>query len=193
LVFLIILLILLAFIALILFFPVDLKLDLSIDGRVKSRVSIFYFFKIASWETGADSAKPKKKQNEKNEASDYSLPLRIFDILQIEGLWNRISLLFGSLQGNIHIRKIDSEIIVSLGEDYYTGMLAGLVLPLTLFLNTRVGNDIYIEPAFEEDLMLKGFVAAGMRFRPVNIIVPCLAFACSKPVRQARQLLVKRR
>ena len=125
------------------------------------------------------------KKVKPDEGSDrYSSLFRWVDIVQIDGLWNRLFILLRKVKGKIHIRNVDSEISVSLGDDYYTGMFSGILLPLTLILNNSAGNSINVQPVFEEDLIFKGYLTAGMRLRPISVIIPCLQFVASEPVRK---------
>jgi len=89
----------------------------------------------------------------------------------------------------IKVKRLASDITVSLGDDYYTGMLAGLAIPLVLFLDRRFGGGISLRPAFEEDLLLEGDLLAAFSLQPLKIVVPCLVFACSPQFRRVRRIL----
>ncbi len=86
------------------------------------------------------------------------------------------------------MKRLTSDLTVSLGDDYYTGMLAGLAIPLVLYLNQRFDGEISLRPAFEEDLLLEGDLLAGFSLSPLKMIVPCLIFACSPQFRRAERI-----
>ena len=87
------------------------------------------------------------------------------------------------------MQSIQSDLRVSLGDDYYTGMLAGLLIPLVLYLNRRYNGTIMLRPSFEEDLFLEGDIWGDLQVRPIQVLVPCLAFALSPEFRQARRVI----
>jgi hypothetical protein len=98
-------------------------------------------------------------------------------------------LLAKHLSGRARVQSIQSDLSVSLGDDYYTGMLAGLLIPLVLYLNQRFNGTIMLRPSFEEDLFLEGDISGDLWVRPVRVLVPCLAFALSPEFRQARRVM----
>jgi hypothetical protein len=114
---------------------------------------------------------------------------KLFGAARAEGIGARLWALAKRLVSCIKVNRLASDITVSLGDDYYTGMLAGLAIPLVLFLDRRFGGRISLRPAFEEDLLLEGGLLAAFSFRPLKIIVPCLVFACSPQCRRVRRIL----
>jgi hypothetical protein len=130
---------------------------------------------------------PQVKQAVDGE-SGYNI-FRFIDAVQVKGLGGRLRLLARRLCGRVRVNSIQSDLSVSLGDDYYTGMLAGLLIPLVLYLNQRFKGAIILRPAFEEELFLEGDISGDLRVRPIQVLVPCLAFALSPQFRQARRIM----
>lgn len=186
---LIVVLILVALIVLLLVLPLWIGLSASFHGSAVFSAKIIYFSGLFSCElsTGRNGRKKQTMQ-----ASDGRSPYRTFRVIeavQVKGLGDRIRLLAKDVARRVKVQSIQSDLKVSLGDDYYTGMLAGLLIPLVLYLNQRFNGDIVLQPAFEEDLFLEGDISGDLRVRPVQVLLPCLAFALSPEFRRARQLM----
>jgi hypothetical protein len=186
-------LVLLGIILLFLSLPVDVELCLRIRGRADFGLRIKYLFGLAQWAGREGSrARAKHMANSTKQAGGSMTP-RLWDAAQVDGVWNSIWQLLKRLTGQVRIRRIEADLRVSLGDDYYTGMLAGLLMPLVILLNGLAEGDKTVRPVFEEDLLLDGFLKADLRLRPVGVIIPCLAFISSAPVQRARRILTGHR
>jgi hypothetical protein len=106
-------------------------------------------------------------------------------------LWNNSWLLIKRLAHAIKICKLESDLRISLGDDYYTGMLIGLLLPVVLLLNAQLSSELKMLPVFEEDLMLDGSLTGVVAVRPIRILAPMTAFIFSQPVWGAAWTLVR--
>jgi hypothetical protein len=174
---------------LLLALPLGIWLSASFHGSVVFTTRIKCFFGLFSWQfsTGRSARHKQVKP-----AADGESPRHIFraiDAVQVKGLIGRIGLLARRLSGRARVNSIQSDLSVSLGDDYYTGMLAGLLIPLVLYLNQRFNGAIVLRPAFEEDPLLEGDISGDLRVRPIQVLVPCLAFALSPQFRQARRIM----
>ena len=178
-----------ALIFLLLVLPLGIGLSASFHGGAVFSARIKYFFGLFSWElsTGRNWRNRHAKQAADGE-SPYGI-FRVIEAVQVKGLGDRIRLLAEHLARRAKVQSIQSDLRVSLGDDYYTGMLAGLLIPMVLYLNQRFNGTIMLRPAFEEDLFLEGNISGDLRLRPVQVLVPCLAFALSPEFRQARRIV----
>ncbi|MHB8086089.1 MAG: hypothetical protein ACYDHZ_09700 [Dehalococcoidia bacterium] len=184
-----IVLIVLAVILLLLALPLEIEVFALVHGCTDLTVRLKLIYGLISWELGrGDNTKPESKNRIQDEG-DFSVFSNVYEAVQTRDIWEQVRLLLKGLSGHIKIRHFDSDFKVSLGDDYYTGMLAGLALPLALLVNQRFGTDIRIVPAFEEDLIMEGYLKSTIDIRPVEVIIPCLAFVCSPSVRQVRKIL----
>jgi hypothetical protein len=129
---------------------------------------------------------PAVKKQEEDRKFDW-LP-RIYQASQTAGLWDKTWKLIKRLWGRVRIEKVDIALKVSLGDDYYTGTVAGMMIPLCLFINRQFATAINLQPAFEEDLLIEGHLNADTQVLPGQIIIPCLAFIFSSPFRHARNI-----
>ncbi len=183
--------VILAILLLVLFLlvlPLDIQIMAVAHGRIDVKFRFRYLYFIC-WESRAGKGKGGKQGKERPDSGAPSTLWRISRLVQIKGLWSRTWTLFKQLSKRVTVCGIESDLRVSLGDDYYTGMLAGLLIPVSLFLNSRFGADIKLEPCFEEDLILEGLLQGKFRLYPFRVVVPCLAYLCSSPVQKARKVL----
>jgi hypothetical protein len=173
---------------LLLVLPLVIGLSASFHGGAVFGARIKYFFGLFSWELSGGDGRNKQAKQVGDGGSPYGI-FRVIEVVQVKGLGDRIRLLAKHVARRAKVQSIQSDLKVSLGDDYYTGMLAGLLIPLVLYLNQRFDGTILIRPAFEEDLFLEGDISGDLRVRPIQVLVPCLAFALSPEFRQARQVM----
>jgi hypothetical protein len=114
----------------------------------------------------------------------------VLEIAQLEGLPEAAWKLANRLIRCVKSKKVEIDLRVSLGDDYDTGMLFGLLLPVKLYLELPPAYDINIQPAFEEDLLLDGSVFGSWQARPIAVMFPCLAFACSRAAWRAGMKMI---
>ncbi len=185
---LLIVLIVLILVVFLLVIPLEIELSAGFHGRAVFQTRFKYLFGLISWETGGSRCKKIGREKKAAGGDQLSMLSHTCEAIQVKGLWGRMWLLVKRLAGSVSVRSINSDLIISLGDDYYTGMLAGLLIPLVLYLNQRMAVDVSLRPAFEEDLLLEGDLSADFQVRPLAVIGPCLAFACSPQFRRARQI-----
>ena len=176
----------LALIVLALAIPVDIEISAAIHGRTVSKTRFKLFFGLISFDANGGAG---RKELGKPGGDGVLFLKKMFNAAQVEGIWQKSWELAKRLASCVKVKSLASDLTVSLGDDYYTGMLAGLLIPLVLYLNQRMAVGISLRPAFEEDLLLEGDLSAGFQVRPLGVLGPCLAFACTPQFRQARQIL----
>ncbi|MGA2159336.1 MAG: hypothetical protein ABSG90_08955 [Dehalococcoidia bacterium] len=185
----IIVLVVLAVILLLLTLPLEVEICALVHGCTDLTVRLKIIFGLIAWDVvQADNTKSDAKNRILDE-NDLTFFPNVYEAVQTRGIWEQVRLLVKGLSGHVKIRHVDSDFKISLGDDYYTGMLAGLALPLALLVNQRFGTYIRIVPAFEEDLVMEGYLKSTIGVRPVAVIVPCLSFICSSSARQVRKIL----
>lgn len=174
-----------ALVILLLVIPVRVELRGSVHNRLDFKLRFEYLFGLVSWESSGRKAATRKSQPESDVADDYDWLPRLYDVCRTEGLWDRSWKLARRLWGHVKVEKIDVDLTVSLGDDYYTGTIAGFLIPVCLFINRQFATEINLKPAFEEDLLIEGHINADWRVVPGGILIPFLAFIISSPFRQA--------
>jgi hypothetical protein len=175
-----------ALIVLALAVPVEIEFSAAIHGRVVAQTRFKLFFGLLSFAVKGGAS--RKERGGKGAEGTHFLE-KLFSAAQAEGIGERSWALAKRLASCVRVKRLALDLTVSLGDDYYTGMLAGLAIPLVLFLDRRFGGGISLRPAFEEDLLLEGGLLAAFSLRPLKIVAPCLAFACSTQFRRVIRIL----
>lgn len=185
---LIIVLAILALIILLLVLPLGIRLSASFHGGAifKARIKCFG---LLSWEMSTAHAREEKPARAELEKTAHHTISQMLDAAQVKGLGARIRLLIKQIYRRVRVESIQSDLRVSLGDDYYTGMLAGIFIPAVLYLNQRFDGTVLIQPAFEEELFLEGDICSDLQVRPVHMLAPCLGFALSPEFRRARKIM----
>ena len=179
-----------ALILILLIIPLGVHLSASFHGGAVFRARISCFFGLFSWELSTGPSGKDKKTKQAADGRSSSGISRVIEAAQVKGLGDRIRLLAKHLARGTKLHYVRSDLMVSLGDDYYTGMLAGLLIPLVLYLNQSFDDAIKFRPAFEEDLFLEGDISGDLQVRPIHVLAPCLDFALSPEFRRARQIMV---
>ena len=175
----------LALIVLALAIPINIEFSAAIHGRAVARTRFKLLFGLISFD--AYGGAPKKEKG-KTGGDGVLFPEKLFNVSQVEGIWPGSWGLAKRLASCVKVKHLAADLTVSLGDDYYTGMLAGLAIPLVLYLDQRFDGGISLRPAFEEDLLLEGDLLAGFSLCPLKVIVPFLVFACSPQFRRAKRI-----
>jgi len=175
-----------ALIVLVLAIPVEIEFSTAIHGRTVAQTRFKLLFGLISF---AVSGGAGRKARGKTESEGVPFLEKLLNAAQVEGMGARSWALVRRFAACVKVRRLATDLTVSLGDDYYTGMLAGLAIPLVLYLDQRFDGGISLRPAFEEDLLLEGDLLAAFSMRPLKIIVPFLVFACSPQFRRARRIL----
>ena len=186
---LIIVLSVIAFIALLLLLPLGIWLSASFHGGAVFAARIKYFCGLFSWELSTGRRGIDRRVTvEAGGKSDYGI-YRFIEAARVKGVGDKARRLVKNVARRVKVRSVQSDLEVSLGDDYYTGILAGLLIPLVLYLNQRFTGAISLSPVFEEDLSLEGDISCDLLVRPIHVLAPCLAFALSPEFRKARRVM----
>ncbi len=175
----------LALIVLALAIPVEIEISAAIYGSAESKTRFRLLFGLISFDADGGGG---KKEPVKTGGDGVPFLEKLFNAAQVEGIWSRSWELARRLAPCVKVKHLASDLTVSAGDDYYTGMLAGLAIPLVLYLGQRFEGEISLRPAFEEDLLLEGDIFAGFSLRPLKMIVPCMVFACSPQFRRVKRI-----
>jgi hypothetical protein len=174
-----------ALIILALAIPVEIEISAAIHGRAVAQTRFKLLFGLITFDAKGGAA---RKEPGKTGGDGLPLLEKLFNAARVEGIWPRSWSLAKRFVSCVKVKRLATDLTVSLGDDYYTGMLAGLAIPLALYLDRRFDGGVSLRPAFEEDLLLEGDLLAGFSLQPLKMIVPCLVFACSPQFRRARRV-----
>lgn len=178
---LVICLVILLIITLVLVLPVSVEITATFSGRVDVRLRIYYFLRLLGWEPGKQKGNSRKARSEETEKPVPTVSSRLYRAVRVKGVWDRAWLLVKRLFSGMKIHNLESDLKISLVDDYYTGMLAGLLMPLVLFLNTRFSSSLKFQPAFEEEFIFDGYLSGIFQVRPISLLFPFIAFMFSHP------------
>lgn len=174
-----------------LFLPLRISLTMRFDEPAGFSWRIAPFPSRMQEESVKAAAKNKKKAKKAGMDNFERLKKTVY-VLQTGGLLNSLWVLFKRLVRVVRISRIDTDLIIGLGDDYYTGMLCGLLLPALLILERINGSNIRLRPDFTGELVLGGYARTDLIARPAEIALPCLAFICSRPAWNAAVRLYKK-
>jgi hypothetical protein len=166
--------------------PVEIEFSAAMHGRAVAQTRFKLFFGLISFIVNGDAG---RKEPGKMGGDGVPFLEKLFNAAQVEGIGVRSWGLAKRFASCVKVKRLTADFTVSLGDDYYTGMLAGLAIPLVLYLDRRFDGGISLRPAFEEDLLLEGDLLAGFSLQPLKMIVPCLVFTCSPQFRRVKRIL----
>lgn len=187
----VIILVCLILLALLLLVPVRIELRGNVNNSFICTARFTYLFGLVRWESARGQGRSTEVHNGQQEGEGFSRMERLYKACQTEGIWDRSWELIRKLRSEIHLDRLNIALNVSLGEDYYTGLVAGALIPVSLFLNKQFATDIRLIPAFEEDLMIEGHINADAWMVPLQVMAPCASFMFSAPFRRARKIYYK--
>lgn len=161
--------------------PLDLAFHLDIHGKTRSKLKLVWLFGLVSKElerkkkAKLKKAKPKKGKERKGGA-------RIaLNILCTKGLPSQIKTFITDVFHSFGIRQFRANLRVGLDNPADTGLLFAFIGPTFVFLNTINRYSINIEPSFENEAILEGYIQAVVRLVPIMLVVPLLKFVFSLP------------
>lgn len=180
-----VLLIVLVFIIILLCIPLEIELLILFDKPTAWHWRIRYLFNLINWaivqiNKGSDTNAQSSRES------------ACIDIFRIKGLIARVFMLLQRIFRAIKFRNISADIHYSLGEDHYTGLACGYLFPALTIIRVITGSDLKIQPVFEDELKLEGYLRGSIMVQPIQLICPGLAFVFSRPVWQASRIMMRR-
>lgn len=170
----------LAVMALVFMVPVNVAVSVTIGQHIDSRLRLYYFSQFLGWDIKVSGKVGRDGYPDKTAGRESGFS-RVLKAVWKEGLSGRVWCLIERLLSAIKLRQLDSDLKISLGEDYYTGMLVGMLLPFTIFLNGRNSVNVKVQPSFEDYLRCEGYMLARFQARPASLVAAVLVFVCSRP------------
>jgi hypothetical protein len=168
---------------LVLSIPVGLALRLDVNGRPSFSVRMFWLFGLVSKKLETkEKFGPKKEKPKKKKKRNIR---RIIAILTTRGLLKQIKILIRDVLKSTNIRQLRADFRVALDNPADTGLFFACLGPAFALFNRPGRCRIYIEPVFEEEALLEGYMQAVIRLLPIRLIFYLLKFIFSFPVLRA--------
>jgi len=188
---LIIILAVMAVLIVLLCIPLEIEISGLFQPGPDIRIRLRYLFGLISWDLKKQGKKPEYRKPGKVQQGRKGLSIsQVWELSQTEGLIVASLKLISRILHKIRSRRIEADLRVSLGDDYYTGMLFGFLIPLILYSGQQPHYDVKLQPAFEEDLLLEGSIYGSWQVIPIKALEPCFVFAFSRPAWQAGRKLI---
>jgi hypothetical protein len=162
--------------------PIELALHFDTDRKPKFSIRIRWLFGIVN------------KDLRKTEQKDIRGKTRTsFQVLRTRGLLRRFSRLLRDTIRRIKIRELRANLKIALDNPADTGVIFAFVAPVNYILSSYTPYEISIQPSFNDDAILEGYLHGTARLQPIRLVPPLLGFACSPPVMRAIKTLVSAR
>ncbi|UCG55433.1 MAG: DUF2953 domain-containing protein [Dehalococcoidia bacterium] len=171
--------------------PLDLSLRLDVNGRISFQSRLVWLFGLLSKRIGKKERKKKAKQRKvKDKKGGVN---RALFFLRIKGLLKQVKVLIKDIFCSLNIRRLETNLVIGLDDPADTGLLFAYIGPASVFFNPSKKYCISIEPSFEDEAILKGYIHAVIRLIPIRVVIPLLKFIFSPPVfRIGRALFVSK-
>ncbi len=177
-------------IVLLLLLPMKIELGGAVYNRINAILRVKFLFglialKFDIFPQKAGNAPPDK------EVTFYSQAKLLYNILNVNGLGSNLVELIGRIRHRVKIDNIDINLKFSSGDDYYTGLICGLLLPFALIVSELPTINMRLQPNFVDEISIKGYFHINGWVQPVQTLLPTLKFLCSAPFQNARSLILK--
>lgn len=178
----------------LLFMPVEFEFTGNFANKPVVKLRIYYLCRLIVWDVGRRKQRNPLKQRDADKAGAQliSLPLAL-QLIGVHGLVESAGKLIIKLVRSIKPGRVAADLAFSLGDDYHTAMLMGALLPLQLYSEFPPQYNIRLQPVFEGDLSLEGYIYGSWQMRPAAVTAHCLAFAFSRPAWRAAALILEKK
>ena len=181
-------------ITLVLSVPLDIALRMDVYGRPSFGLKLAWLFGLVSKEVG----KGKKRPEEKKEVVEGKRKLKergerartTFQILRIKGLLRQLKGLLRDIISRVKVREFGVDFRVGLDDPADMGLLFAFIRPATILMNPPFPYQIRVQPSFDGEAILEGYLYGAARLRPIQLVTPFLRFAFSLATIRAAKILV---
>lgn len=176
----------------IIVFFLGIPLDLYL--RFEAYESVSFVFKL-SWLFGLvkkRSGKRKKKLQEnarKKGRRDWSF----LALLRTKGLLGKLLRLFKDILRHLKIQDLEVNFEVGLGDPADTALFVGGMWLPAFLLGTQTNHLIKLVPAFNDDLVFRGYARMSLRLIPIQLVPAFARFGFSQPGRKIIKAFIFRR
>jgi len=169
---------LVVFFLLVFSIPLDLSLRLDANGTIKFQSKLVWLFGILYKRISKKEKKTKKVKQKKVKDKKSGVNRALF-FLRTKGLLKQVKVLIKDIFSSLSIRRLKANLMIGLDNPADTGLLFAYIGPASVFLNNSKKYSISIEPSFEDEVILKGYIHAVIRLIPIRVVIPLLKFIFS--------------
>lgn len=162
--------------------PLELALHFDTDRKPKFSIRIRWLFGIVS--------KDLRKTGQRGTRGKIRTA---FQVLRTRGLLRQVSRLLRGIISRIKIRELRANLKIALDNPADMGFLFAFVAPVNYLLSSYTPYEISIQPSFNDDAILEGYLHGTARLQPILLVPPLLGFAFSPPIMRTIKTLVSAR
>ncbi len=162
--------------------PLDIAFRVDTHGKPKLRMTLTWFFGLVSKEMIKEKkSEPKEKMAEVKRLAEKKRKRVgvILKMLRTKGLARRFLRLLKDVLSCSEITDFIVDLKVGLGDPAETGLLFGLVGPVTLFVRRSSRRQIIVQPVFDGEPVFECYSYVGVRLWPIRLVFPSARFVLS--------------
>jgi hypothetical protein len=172
--------------------PLDIVLDIDVHGRPRVLVSYSWLFGLVKRERTGLKEKSRKERPARRRRRRPEIGLA-YRVLKVRGLLKNTARLAKATLGSFQWTGLAADFRIGLGDPADTGMLFAVLGPATAFLGPAVFENVSLQPAFEEEVVVEGYSRGRARLRPIRLVPPVLRFTFSPPTARAAWTVLRAR
>lgn len=176
------LLVLTVLLAVMLWTPVDVKLEAKRDPGLQLDVRLSWLFGLLTTELGSGENEPQRARTTRTPVKSKRRGRRSFSavqrMLRSKGFLSGVARLLRRVVGGIEVRRAELWARAGLDDPADTGRLLGTLYPITRYFQAVSRYHIDIEPDFLRQVFFF-HARSDLRIVPFRVIGPALAFALS--------------
>ena len=175
--------------------PVDILLSVNTKRNRWLDIYLLWWFNLVRINLRRQSDRHDVKPQEpsvkqkKPDILDYHTIIRI---IRVRNIFPRVYYLIRDLIRSFKIKILNMDIRIGLEDPVDNGYLFACIAPFNYLLR-RTGEDINIQPVFENELIFDGHIIVRVRTFPVLIIGNALGFLFSLPGLEVISIIWNRR
>lgn len=161
--------------------PLEIAIRLDFSQRVTLRLRVLWLFGLVKrelgWGDGAAALAGLSRSGRRFEGIAGAFR----GMRQVKGLWGRFLRLLKNCLRSLKLKEFVARLKIGLDSPADTGLLFAYLSPLGL-LSLFPGCDIDIQPSFEHDAIIQGYLSAVVSVMPVRLLMAVAGFVLSVPV-----------
>lgn len=164
--------------------PLELAIRLDFSPRVAFRLRLLWLFGLMKRELGREDGAAMMARLSRSGNLFGGVARALRGTPQVKGLWGRFLRLLKSCLRSLRLKEFVARLKIGLDSPADTGLLFAYLSPLGL-LSLFPACDIDIQPSFEGDAVIQGYISAVISMMPLRLLMAVAGFVFSVPVIRA--------